>query len=229
MTTRRCAVQADQAQGLRRRAVVTRLVSVFAGDDGVAHRLAGALQAQRLRVVLVDTRPPATQAVRFLGDWRQRLGGHARMIVSIAGIDCFHAPGACAGEAQIVAALRDYDILVFASDAAHAGTRLPDPAHRQSLVVEPGSNAAALADAYALLKTLAQTRLAWPVYLCGEHAAGALVQQAVQRFLPRSFSAGVHLAQADVTHLTALAAKIAADTPGADRTDNYTGVQQTHG
>ncbi len=219
-------MSADQAEGLRRRVRIMRVVSVFAHDDGtLARRIAQALQLTGLRVLRIDTRSAHAPQVRSLFGWREQLARGSFQPGHADGIDVFHAPGARAGEASMVAALRDYDALVFDCDGVSGASLSLDPATRQQLVVQLARQS--LEAGYAVCKTLAQRQCACPIHLTGDAAACARLHAAVRRFLPQA-APTVALVPIDDAHLPALAARIAAVTSGADRIDSHTGVQHTH-
>ena len=198
---------------------------MLADDARLAQRVSDTLLGTGLRVLRVVCRSASARQVRSLFDWRQQLVRGAPHCVRGDGDDLFHAPGARGGEAQIVAALRDYDVLVFDCDAATDSTVALDAATPQSVILQVGAQT--MATAYAVFKTLARTLPACPVYLAGEAAACARVLAAARHFLPDAAKAAP-LVQMDDVHLAALAARILNEACGIDRTNNNTGAQHTH-
>lgn len=221
-------VQADQAAGLRSKPLRAggRVISLWDTPFGFAVRLAQALMANQQKVLLVDSvgRHARARNTHFIFGWQEQVARQALQTISIDGVDVLHAPGAQAGETDIVQAGAAYDVVLFDGYTLRADLAL-ESRTPQTLLVALSAHPDVLADTYALIKTLPQNNRDWRVMLLGEFALAERVMAATTYFMPTR-SAWLESANIETdAHLAALAARISAADLGIGPFDNNTGKE----
>lgn len=219
-------MQADQAAGLRSKQLRCdlRVVSLIDTPADFAPRLAQALMARDQKVLLVDSlgRHARTSKTQFIFGWQQQVARQGLQTMWVHGVDVLHAPGAQAGDAAIVQASAAYDFVLFDGHTLQAELAF-DTRTSQALIVALNARPDMLDPAYALIKTLHQSKLDWHVLLLGDSAPAERVMAAAAYFMPAQ-SARLERANIDAdAHLHALAARISAAESGTRPFDNNTG------
>jgi len=219
-------VQADQAAGLRSKPLRAgaRVISLWDTPFGFALRLAQALMANQQKVLLVDSlgRHARARNTHFIFGWQEQVARQALQTISIDGFDVLHAPGALAGDTNIVQAGAAYDVVLFDGYTLQADLAL-ESRTSQTLLLALSAHPDVLADTYALIKTLHQNKCDWRVILLGESALAERVMAATTYFMP---TRSVWLESANIetdAHLAALAARISAAEWGASQFYTNTG------
>ena len=218
-------MQADQAAGLRRKQIRhgRHVITLINTPADFAPRLAHALMARDQKVLLIDSLGQHARSTRtqFIFGWQQQLAQHRLQTLWANGVEVMHAPGAQAGEAMIVRASTSFHALLF--DGYTLSSEIPlASGTRQTLIVVLDAHPDALTLAYALIKTLHQHQLDWPVILIGDAAASERIKAAVANFLPAQLGRIEYMNLDADAHLHALAAKILAADSGIRPFDNNT-------
>lgn len=205
-------MQADQAAGLRNRLprAATRAITLIDTASEVALRLAQALIADGQKVLLIDSlgRHTKKHNTHFLFGWQQQLAQQRLQTWSVAGVEVLHAPGAMAGDSVIVQACANYQVVLFDGYPLQSDIALAP--HPQQLLVALNAQPEALANGYALIKTLHQHKLDWQVILIGEDAPSERIKAAVANYLPVQLGRIEHMNLDTDAHFRALAARISA-------------------
>ncbi|MEQ1591812.1 MAG: hypothetical protein ABL892_05425 [Thiobacillaceae bacterium] len=225
---------ADQAAGLRRSAVRrdTQVITILSGQAAIAQRLARAIQLRGRRVLLVDTtgrHAMAGQAQSIFG-WQQQVARKQVQPVCVNGIDLLRAPGAPAGDAGIVQASNGCDTVLFDSVPIQSDVLALASRPAQTLIVQVDADTDAICNAYALIKSLAENNLDWPVFLVGKATQCERIISAVKTFLSLQPSLPKWAALEEDAHFAALAAKITADETDVSRLYKDMGaIHKQHG
>ncbi|MEQ1662475.1 MAG: hypothetical protein ABL877_07245 [Thiobacillus sp.] len=175
----------DQATGLRRQAVrATAAAVVCAGTPAdTAKRLSRTLCGQGLATLIVNTnrQPHAIDQPRNLFDWRVQLQrGELHPLPTDSG-HVLAAPGALAGEPELVRAARAFDCVVF--DAGRLDAALSVAADHATLWLVGLSHASTLA-AFALCKTLSRAGVVAQLLVWGAWRDYENLRAACEHFLP---------------------------------------------
>lgn len=100
----------------------------------------------------------------------------------------------------------------------------------KTLIVQVDSRDKTVCNAYALIKSLAQNNLAWPVFLVGEATQCERIILAARTFLPLKADLLKWAALEEDAHFAALTAKIMAEEADASRSYKNTGaIHKQHG
>ena len=220
-------MQADQAAGLRGKLSkpCTQVVSVFSAQSALVTGLAQMLKRLRRKVLLVDTEARHSLATKTpsIFTWQQQAARNCLQPVSVSGLAMLDAPGALAGDAVIVQAGKDYDCVLFEAPEVRPGALSLDGHTPQTLIVNVGPEADAVYHAYALLKTLRENKLDYPVILCGDALRCERILQATRHFMPASSGTVEVITGEGDALFTALAARISAAEIATSRFHNNTG------
>lgn len=227
-------MSADQAAGLRRNQVRrdAQVITLWSGHAAVAQRLARAIQLCGRRVLLVDTtgRHAMAGQAQSIFSWQQQIARKQVQPVCANGIDLLHAPDAQAGEAGIVQASSGYDTVLFDAGLIQSGLLALDSNTLQTMIVQTDAHSETACNAYALIKTLADHNLAWPVFLVGEATQCERIVSAAKTFLSLKSDLPKWTALDEDAHFAALAAKISAEEADASRLYKDMGaIHKQHG
>lgn len=208
---------ADQAAGLRRlrQAQAPICITCFLDRAASTQALLCALSVLGKRILLVDMdgRHLAVSRTQSLFDWRQQLQRRQLQGLPLPHGEGLYAPGAQAGDTEILEAAHAYDCVVF--DAGALSSSLDLAAGRtQTLVLQVDATADSLALGYSLLKTLHAAENASDVLLYGAASACIRLTQAARHFLGEAMARRIWMAAEEDEHFAALAARIAAEETG---------------
>lgn len=210
-------MQADQAEGLRRRSarLPLRAIHCFFDSPRLTQRLAAALQRQGWKALLVDTggRVFADSSARSLFDWRAQLERGQLHTLPLPHGDGWHAPGLWTDAPALARLAAEYDCLLI--DAAPDAARWrPLAGAAPAIVLEVPAGEAALLQRYAFLKTVSAFGAPAGVGLLGDAAACTRLQAACRQFLDPAFAAGVYSVAAELDAFAALAVRMASEETG---------------
>lgn len=209
---------ADQAAGLRRRRGRQPLpcIRCFFDTADFVHRLARTLHRHGWTPLLADTsgRLFADASLRSLFDWRQQLARGQLHTLPLSYADGWYAPGLRADAAVQTQALQAWNCLVLDANPYEDDLQ-PIAGTSQTVLIEVGASHAAMARAFAILKTLAhRSGPCGHAVLLGDAAACVRVQAACVRFLGSGFQPAIcSLAEADDA-FDALAVRMADEETG---------------
>ncbi len=210
-------MQADQAEGLRRRAArrPLRAIHCFFDSPRSTQRLAAALQRQGRRVLLVDAggRVFAESSARSLFDWRAQVERGCLHTLPLPHGDGWHAPGLQADAPALARLALEYDCLLIDAAPDTAAWR-PLPGAAQVIVLEVSAGGTALMERYAFLKTVSALGTPAGVGLLGDAATCARLLAACRQFLEPAFAACVYSVSAELDAFAALAVRMASEETG---------------
>lgn len=155
-------------------------------------RLARALHQLGRTLLVVDThgRQFAASSPRSLFDWKHQLERRQLHTLPQAYCEGWHAPGIRADEPALSGMLDGYDDVIFDSGWERADLALlPGVAH--TVVMEICRTDESMRRAYAVLKTLAASRVAFKFGLLGDRRACDQVRAAGCHFLGRDVAQAI--------------------------------------
>jgi hypothetical protein len=207
-------VQADQADGLRRRKVrqPLRCIHGFFESPDASTRLAHAFHRLGRTILLIDLNGRLFEAAapRSLFDWKRQLERGQLHTLPQAYGSGWIAPGMPADEAGLRDRLIGYDPVLF--DAGRPDTvpgLLAGVVH--DAVVEIGRSDESMCYAYALIKTLMQRGGISRIGLLGDAGACAQVQAACCHFIGQAMANVLFDAAREDAPFAALAVRMACD------------------
>ena len=177
------------------------------------------------KILLIDMEARHSRASKTpsIFTWQQQAARNCLQPVAVAGLAMLDAPGALAGDAAIMHVDKDYVCILFEAQAVRPGALALDGHTPQTLIINVGHEADAVYNPYALLKTLHENKLDYPVILCGDVLGCECILQATRHFM-RASSGAVEVVTGEGDALfTALAARISAAEIATSRFYNNTG------